>query len=376
MSQISGRCDPLFVYATRSVVPSRFANSVQSANMASAFSRLIPSYQTVFRSRPAYAKNPATAFTSYGLALPRGAHPIISHECLDWSYFYLEAFHTYFASLPTNSLIYTRSGSLAAIADSLNISTVVEFHDPITPLYAYWIRYMRRRKRLPKAVAITERMRDDLIRVGGFSSHEVLIAGGGARPDSFTPEPLALAKSYNYNVGYAGSAYRGKGLDTVLACAARQPDIGFHIIGPDLADCLRHGPLGPNVCVYGRRDHTDTIRLLKSMDCLLLPNQRSVIIRSGADIGSHTSPLKMFEYMGTGRPIVASDLSVISCTLHHEKNALLCKADDIDAFCTQLQRLRADPILARNLGEQAQTDFLNHYTWESRARKIHDFIMS
>ena len=52
-------------------------------------------------------------------------------------------------------------------------------------------------------------------------------------------------------------------------------------------------------------------------------SRSSVIIRSGADIGQHTSPLKLFEYLASGRPIVASDLPVFHNILKDRENALL-----------------------------------------------------
>ena len=56
---------------------------------------------------------------------------------------------------------------------------------------------------------------------------------------------------------------------------------------------------------------------LRAADVLVLPNPASAIS------SAFTSPLKLFEYMAAGRPIVATDLPSMREVLHAEENALL-----------------------------------------------------
>jgi glycosyltransferase involved in cell wall biosynthesis len=116
------------------------------------------------------------------------------------------------------------------------------------------------------------------------------------------------------------------------------------------------------------------VGLLKSMDALLLPNQPSVIIRSGADIGQHTSPLKLFEYMATGKPIIASDLPVFDGVLSDGVNCLKVPATEPEAFCAAIRRLESDVGFAQRLGAQAQLEFRAQYTWDHRVARICSFI--
>ena len=63
-----------------------------------------------------------------------------------------------------------------------------------------------------------------------------------------------------------------------------------------------------------------------------------------------TSPLKLFDYMAAGVPIVASDLPALREVLRHEENALLAEAGNADAFAAAIRRLLTDPALADRLG--------------------------
>jgi len=86
-----------------------------------------------------------------------------------------------------------------------------------------------------------------------------------------------------------------------------------------------------------------------------------------------TSPLKLFDYMAAGAPIVASDLPALREVLQDNVNALLARPGDPDAFAEAVRRLLADPALASRLGAQARVDVLR-YCWEARAEALLDFL--
>ena len=137
---------------------------------------------------------------------------------------------------------------------------------------------------------------------------------------------------------------------------------------------MRFGELPPNVILHGYQVGVRVVALLKSMDALMLPNQPSVIIRSGADIGQHTSPLKLFEYMATGRPIIASDLPVFDSVLTDNVNCLKVEATSMQAFCRALRRLQTSPDLGQRIAANALQAFNQNYTWDHRVQRIVEFL--
>jgi glycosyltransferase involved in cell wall biosynthesis len=77
------------------------------------------------------------------------------------------------------------------------------------------------------------------------------------------------------------------------------------------------------------------------------------------------SPLKLFEYMASGNPIISSDLPSIREVLN-ENNSLLVSPDDPAALSRGIEQVVNNPSLAAKIAQQAAIDILK-YTWRQRA---------
>jgi glycosyltransferase involved in cell wall biosynthesis len=83
----------------------------------------------------------------------------------------------------------------------------------------------------------------------------------------------------------------------------------------------------------------------------------------------HASPLKMFEYMAAGVPVVASDLPALREVLRHGENALLVPPGDPAGLARALTEVLGNPALADRLASRARQDVARH-TWGGRARRV------
>lgn len=362
------------LYATRSILPSQTANSVQSAHMADAWARCCPDAQIIYRTKRADLA-PAAHFAPYSIAVPGGVQPLAWWPLDDLHHAYLLRFASKLRRLPSATVVYTRSTRMAYVAVQAGRVTVLELHDPLIPLRVAFLKKAFRSGTMRVLVVTTERLKRDVIEAVGVSPEKILVVGGAAAASAELPAAvLPERERFAYHVGYAGSALKGKGVSMMLACARAQPALAFHLIGPTQADCLRFGELPHNVILHGYQARTGVVTLLKSMDVLLLPNQPSVIIRSGADIGAHTSPLKLFEYMASGRPMIASDLPVFDSILTDKVNCLRVEARSAEAFVAAIRRVQAEPELGAHLAANALEAFKQNYTWDHRVASIVAFL--
>lgn len=229
------------------------------------------------------------------------------------------------------------------------------------------------------SVSITNSLKKDIIKYFQVLEDKVLVAADGADPPRISGPDIKLqANQAKLNVGYCGHLYSGKGMEIISELVPRCPEMFFHIVGGTDADLrywnskLQHHE---NIKFYGYVSPHSVSSYVKRFDVCLLPNQPVVRAHSHkggltADIGSYTSPLKMFEYMALGKPIIASDIPVLKEILEDRRNALLCPHDDPEAWRRGLKELENKEELRSRIAGNALQDFTENYTWKKRAERI------
>ncbi len=173
---------------------------------------------------------------------------------------------------------------------------------------------------------------------------------------------------------YTGSffLYDWKGADILLG-AARLSSAGslFVLVGgtkDEIAE-IKKSAAYSNILLISHQPHYEIPLYLKAADVLVLPNKSG-----NAMSEKYTSPLKLFEYMASGRPIVASDLPSIREVLN-ENNAVLVEPNSPEKLAQGIEKIFIDSDLCDKIFKQAYLDVQN-YTWEKRAEKILKFITS
>ena len=106
-------------------------------------------------------------------------------------------------------------------------------------------------------------------------------------------------------------------------------------------------------------------------DVLVMPYSSGVTIRDGTEAGKFTSPLKLFEYMAAGKPIVATGVPPVLEILRPGENSVITPPDDEEEFVRVLGLVLADSELRARISEGARSDAAE-YTWEKRVEKIID----
>lgn len=200
-----------------------------------------------------------------------------------------------------------------------------------------------------------------------------------AADGAFPPPQATRRGAFNdpVRVGYFGSLNPGKGMETIAEIGPRLSGAEIHVFGGDpLSVAKWDSTLRPApVHLHGWIPHHEVLERMQSMDILIAPyRSHSMGAGGGVDLSSFMSPLKLFEYMATGRPIVTTDLPVLREVVRHHETAMLCEADDPTAWIAAIDELAADPRTAEDMGERAHRLLADRYTWDARARRIADFV--
>ena len=181
-------------------------------------------------------------------------------------------------------------------------------------------------------------------------------------------DPLAGRRA---TLAYAGQLYAHKGVDLLLEALADLPEAELLIIGglpndPQRSRLERLGEklgVADRIRVTGPQPYARVPELLTEADVALLPLAEGIVARC------FTSPLKLFDYLAAGMPIVAVDYPTIREILRDGENCLLVPPNDPAALAAAIRRLLTDRVLASRLGHQARLDAAN-YTWDRRAERV------
>jgi len=211
----------------------------------------------------------------------------------------------------------------------------------------------------------------------GYDDARLLVAHNGIDPRRFEAtidrddarRALGLPTDRTLAV-YTGHVSIDKGLDLLLDAARALPDLELVIVGSrgDGPIELRARALS-NVRVFGWQPPGEIGRWLAAADLLIIPPTRGPLDR----VGNTVLPIKTFQYLASGRAIVAPATPDLAEVLRDGDNARLVPPDDPPAFVAALAALVADPALRARLGASGRAAALAN-TWRARAERILAFV--
>lgn len=272
--------------------------------------------------------------------------------------------------------IYTRSLEVAVYAAIADVPVIYEEHKLQGDGKFPYQSFLARSAALQKLVVISKPLRATMAPLLRGLEEKTVVLHDAANPVLQRPAPfdLGAVQSPGANIGYVGHLYPGKGAELCWELARRMPHVTFHMLGgkpEDIAAWREKSRDLHNLVFHGHRPHAEVSGFIDSVDVCIAPFLRKVQISgSNQNVADVFSPLKIFEYMAHGKPIVTSDLPVLREVLSDGETALMCNPDRPETFVAALERLLADPDLGARLGQAAKAHFEAHYTWIGRARQI------
>lgn len=169
-------------------------------------------------------------------------------------------------------------------------------------------------------------------------------------------------------VMYVGSLYRDRGIEDIIKLANIFHDVLFVIVGgpdkekEDLVAFTQKTGIS-NILFKGIIPHNQVPKFLFAADILLM------IWTKRVKTINYCSPLKLFEYMASGRIIVGHAFPTIKEILKDGENSLLAEPENFNHL---KEKLRS--ALENNINEQLAMNARNlaftKYTWDSRAKAI------
>jgi glycosyltransferase involved in cell wall biosynthesis len=142
------------------------------------------------------------------------------------------------------------------------------------------------------------------------------------------------------------------------------PDAALLIVGDGPSRGFIEGEaarLGiPDSVVFaGRVPHDQVASYIGLSDVAVIP-----------ETNQYRSPIKMFEYMAAGKPVVAPAMPPVAAVIEADRSGLLFQPGNAEELSGALVRAFSDRPFAAALGRAARQQIRRRYTWEEHARRI------
>jgi glycosyltransferase involved in cell wall biosynthesis len=279
-------------------------------------------------------------------------------------------------------LVYERyslwSASGMEYARDRNLSGILEVNAPLLQEQAQYRRLihvdqaeqMARRvfAAAPTLVAVSQPVADYLATFPQTQGR-VQVIPNGVDVDRFYPAKHSPLRPFT--VGFLGTMKNWHGLPVIADAftelrhhcpQARLSMIGDGPARPDLQKTLADRGLDVAVDWHGRVSPAKIPALLAALDVAIAPYPQLD--------NFYFSPLKVYEYMAAGLPVVASDLGQLRQIIRPNVNGLLTPAGDAAALAHCLRQLEAQPRLRQRLGQTARQSVVTHHSWHQRVKAM------
>ena len=244
-----------------------------------------------------------------------------------------------------------------------------------TLYFRYVLRFFERQtcRDATHVVVVSTPLKKFLVSIG-VPDERIVVMPNGTDPSVFHPhidgEPIRQQYGLEGKIviGFCGILRPWHGLELLLqafsAVSPGRPDLHLLIVGDgpsraDLERLLRDRGLTRQVTITGRQPHERVRMFVAAMDIAVSPRATF-----------YASPMKILEYMGMGKAIVAPDMENIRDILTHEQDGLLFRAEDAGALAKSLQYFIGNTARRAEFGKMARQKIEAERTWSHNAQAI------
>jgi len=363
------------IYISPSTIPSRSANSIHVINQCNALANHCSKVITFCASKGGRQGNKAID-DFYGIKIQNNLEikqiNVKSNKALQLKIALFSACY-FLIKWRKNDLVISRNFYISIFLTILKVKHVYEAHGPESNRSKKLLQNFIMRNN--KVVCISNELAK-ILTIQCDNHLDVKVLHDAASTFNKADTDKYLIQNKRFKVGYFGHLYTGRGIEIIEKLSKKFPDIDFYVVGGDEASIakLRKQVKMTNLKVVGFVRNNEARSLMLLMDVLLMPYQNKVSIGlPNSDTSKWMSPLKMFEYLSSQKPIISSDLPVLREVLENGHNSILVKANEINEWYEALDVLYEDKLLRRKLANNAYELYSKRYTWSERARQIIEF---
>lgn len=230
-----------------------------------------------------------------------------------------------------------------------------------------------------RIIAVTPGIKTNIEKIYSIPSEKIVVVSNGANTSLFKPldqkdcrKELNLDPKISY-VCFVGNLAPWQGLEYLVKAApsilSHFPECRFLIVGDgvmkdELIKLSRELGVEDMFIFTGVVAYDRVPIYINASDVCTAP----FIFARNAKIG--LSPLKLYEYMACGKPVVASNISGVSEALEASRGGLPVLPENPDALSEAVLKLLENQDLRSKLGSKGLSYVTENYSWYSVAKQV------
>jgi glycosyltransferase involved in cell wall biosynthesis len=235
-----------------------------------------------------------------------------------------------------------------------------------------------------RVICVSEPAKEHLIASWHVPADKILVFSNAVDIHRFKPDLVLRAETravmrlrHEPLLIFVGSFYQWHDISTLLEAFAvvlkSCPEARLVLVGDGserLSMTKQAMDLGiaPAVQFTGHVAHAEVSRLVNAADIAVVPVP-------AMKQEMWLSPMKLFEYMASGKAVVASAMGQIVNVVRDGETGLLVPAGDVPALAGAIHRLIGNPELRTRLGHQAREDAENRHSWDQYLSQLEDVFV-
>lgn len=229
-----------------------------------------------------------------------------------------------------------------------------------------------------RIVVVTPAFKDHLAQHWNVPSEKIVVVENGVETDLFkTASQHASAQlrkelgaEFRFLLCYVGTMGMAHGLETLLDAAAtlqsRNPRVLFLLIG--------EGAEKERIKSLARSRNLGNIRFLDQQPRQTIPafisaSDACLVLLKKTDVFKTVIPTKMLEFMACARPVILAVQGQAQRIVEDSGAGLVIEPENANALVSAIDRLAADPDLARALGHKGRAHIVQNFSRASTAQK-------
>jgi glycosyltransferase involved in cell wall biosynthesis len=278
--------------------------------------------------------------------------------------------------------------SAAIIAKLMGIPLVLEVNSPMAFERKHLVKDMmflpvlpqlieRLNLKLATSIIVVSKYLKQYFVQRGIPAGKISVIPNGVDSRRFSPEVSGqrIIEKYRLHgkivLGFVGSFHYWHGLDNLMRLidytSTRRDNVVYLLVGDGplkkaTEDFVGEKKLENMVFLTGYVPHSEIPQYVAAMDVALAPYPKMEFF--------YFSPLKIFEYMSAGKPVIASRIGQIAEIIQDGENGLLFEPGDFQQLLAMTIRLVEDAGLRQFIGRAGRATMVERYSWHHNAQQM------